>query len=231
MLDLVRRPRCHAPLLLSALLFVALSGPRVALAGERTDVVTLNKFNFADNTKRGSWFVKFYTQWCPHCKRLAPIWEELALGAASAEWAVKIAEVDCGRDKAICDKLQVHGVPTLLMIKDGDVVAKYSGEHNLKTFEEFLLTQKSAGTVVASQAAPAQTFDADETPKGTTATSTQALWAVATHLFNNFPTKSKIVNLYCYGGFVIAALVGLLLVCFRHADQGEEEDDDHDKTD
>lgn len=38
-----------------------------------------------------SWFIKFYAPWCGHCKKLAPIWNEVA-GELKGE--VKFGNVD-----------------------------------------------------------------------------------------------------------------------------------------
>ena len=48
------------------------------ITGVYSKVVRLDKDNFEEKTKNGVAFVKFYAPWCGHCKKLEPIWAELA---------------------------------------------------------------------------------------------------------------------------------------------------------
>ena len=51
---------------------------------------------FPNHIAKGTHFVKFYAPWCGHCKRLAPVWQELADNLKSNE-KITIAKVCIGR--------------------------------------------------------------------------------------------------------------------------------------
>jgi len=101
---------------------------------EATDVVVLSDATFEEQTKTGTWLVEFYAPWCGHCKRLAPIWEELATAAKSK---YHVAKVDCTVEKDIATKQGVRGFPTVKLFIDG-VVHDYKGERTVKAFTEFV---------------------------------------------------------------------------------------------
>lgn len=60
-------------------------------------------------------FVDFYASWCPHCKNLAPVWDDLARHfAANTDDDLLIAKIDADKFKAIGTKFRVKFYPTLL---------------------------------------------------------------------------------------------------------------------
>ncbi len=73
-------------------------------------VVELTDDNFDSKTSKGTWFVKFYTPWCGHCKNLAPTWEELAVDVKS-DPVKNVAHIDCTENVATCKKFGVKGYP------------------------------------------------------------------------------------------------------------------------
>ena len=66
--------------------------------------------------------VDFWAAWCGPCKMLAPILEELD-GVAPC----KIVKVDVDENRALALQYAVASIPTLLVFKNGEVVAQSVG--------------------------------------------------------------------------------------------------------
>lgn len=63
--------------------------------------------------------VDFYADWCGPCKMMAPIIDELA---TQYEGKVKIGKVNTDENRAVAAKYNIMSIPTILFIKDGQVV-------------------------------------------------------------------------------------------------------------
>jgi len=104
----------------------------------------------------GKWFVKFYAPWCGHCKRLAPIWNELSTEVADVDNAEKypgfnIAKLDCTSNLAVCERFGVTGYPSLKLFANRKLY-EYTGRRELDAFRDFLAGgyQKQEGKAVPS---------------------------------------------------------------------------------
>lgn len=66
----------------------------------------------------------FWATWCGPCKRVGPLVDELA-----AEYADKaiIGKCDIEEDEELPTRFGVRNIPTILFIKDGQVVDKQVG--------------------------------------------------------------------------------------------------------
>lgn len=62
--------------------------------------------------------VDFYADWCGPCKMQGPIVEELA-GEMSGK--AKIGKLNVDQNPAIAEKFSVMSIPTILIIKGGEV--------------------------------------------------------------------------------------------------------------
>jgi protein disulfide-isomerase-like protein len=93
----------------------------------------------AEMAGKGS-FIKFYAPWCGHCKKMAPVWNQL-MDEFDDSKTVLIGDVDCTVEKSVCSQYGVSGYPTLKYFTgstaaDGD---SYEGGRDfeaLKTFAE-----------------------------------------------------------------------------------------------
>eukprot|EP01116_Phalansterium_solitarium_P001808 TRINITY_DN1161_c3_g1_i1.p1 TRINITY_DN1161_c3_g1~~TRINITY_DN1161_c3_g1_i1.p1 ORF type:complete len:503 (-),score=207.93 TRINITY_DN1161_c3_g1_i1:340-1848(-) len=82
-------------------------------------------------------FVEFYAPWCGHCKKLAPIWDEL--GSALASSNVVIAKCDATAND-IDAKYEIRGFPTIKWFPAGadKTPVDYNGDRSLESLVEFV---------------------------------------------------------------------------------------------
>ncbi len=79
--------------------------------------------------------VDFYADWCGPCKMLAPILEELG-EKYSKKWRIGKLNVDENPNTSM--KYGVQSIPTLLFVKNGEVVDHMIGFHSKEAIEEKL---------------------------------------------------------------------------------------------
>lgn len=69
--------------------------------------------------------VEFYATWCPHCRKMMPVVEqvkELLDGSAD------VYQFDIDKNREAADAVGVESVPTFIIYRDGEAVWKHSGE-------------------------------------------------------------------------------------------------------
>jgi len=78
--------------------------------------------------------VEFYAPWCGHCKKLAPIWDELGAKFADDD-RVTIAKVDATENDT---QESVQGFPTIYYYGPDNASVKYEGGRELDNFTDYL---------------------------------------------------------------------------------------------
>jgi thioredoxin 1 len=68
--------------------------------------------------------VDFWAQWCGPCKMLTPIIEELA---KDFDGRLKIGKLNVDDSPQFASRYAVNSIPTLLFVKDGNVVDQHVG--------------------------------------------------------------------------------------------------------
>jgi len=68
--------------------------------------------------------VDFWAPWCFPCRMLAPTIEELA---KEYEGRVVVAKINTDENGALANSLDIKGIPTLIFVKNGQIVDKVTG--------------------------------------------------------------------------------------------------------
>ena len=112
------------------------------IKGGNMSVIRLNESNFDTETSTGTTLVDFYADWCMPCKRLAPVLDSLA---QVREGKVTVAKINIDESPDVAKKFNVRSVPTLVVIRDGEVVNRQTGAGNEQQLLEFVNSSK--GTI------------------------------------------------------------------------------------
>lgn len=86
-------------------------------------LIKRNEFETEVLNKEGVVLVDFFATWCPPCKMLGPVLEDIA--SSRSEFDVIKIDIDENQDLAI--KYGVEVVPTMVVFKNGKVVDKLVG--------------------------------------------------------------------------------------------------------
>jgi len=79
--------------------------------------------------------VDFWATWCGPCKSLGPVLEKLAVEFAGG---FLLAKVDVDKEQQLAGYFQIKSVPTVMLVKDGQIVDGFPGALPESQIREFL---------------------------------------------------------------------------------------------
>ena len=79
--------------------------------------------------------VDYWATWCGPCKMVGPIVEEIA---SEYQEKLKVGKLDVDNNQASAVQQNVMSIPTLLIFKDGEVVAQQVGALSKTQLIEFI---------------------------------------------------------------------------------------------
>ena len=100
---------------------------------------TVTSDDIETHVKSGTKLVLFYADWCGHCKKIKPVWDETSKEVNVDE--IKMIKVNCGegsdKDQAIMKKYNIDGYPTIIKFVNGKAQL-YQGDRDSESFKEAL---------------------------------------------------------------------------------------------
>lgn len=74
--------------------------------------------------------VDFFATWCGPCKMIAPVLEQLE--------DIDVIKVDVDEERDLAVKFGIQAVPTLVLIKDKQEIARTQGYHDLEDLKNWI---------------------------------------------------------------------------------------------
>jgi len=83
---------------------------------------------FLKNRDKGTWMVLYYSEWCGHCREMAPYWDKLV----SQKININFVKIDDGMLSSLDYEHNVIGYPTIEIFKNGNKISSFE---SIRTYE------------------------------------------------------------------------------------------------
>jgi thioredoxin 1 len=97
--------------------------------------IELTNDNFEATTGSGVALVDFWAPWCGPCRMIAPVIDELA---EEFDGKAAICKVNTDEQQELSTKFGVRSIPTIVFMKDGEIVDTMVGAASKQAFADKL---------------------------------------------------------------------------------------------
>ena len=79
--------------------------------------------------------IDFYTEWCPPCKMLSPIIEEIQ---KEFEGKIEVFKMDIDQNPVSADRFQIDRIPMVVLFNKGEIKSSFIGFREKGDIEDWL---------------------------------------------------------------------------------------------
>lgn len=90
-----------------------------------------------EQSKEKAILVDFYAEWCGPCQKMWPIINEVAEENSDK---LDLIAIDIDKSMELTKEFGVMGVPTVMLLKDGEIIDKFVGGRGKADVDNFIST-------------------------------------------------------------------------------------------